>query len=147
MSKGFLQKAKREICTNPGQSAQQIARKLLESGEVDSMAQNPEMSLVATLSKHYGDIGVKRSKIDGLFRYFPSNDSNNHIALPNYNVPGQAPVEAPADEITITVPSGADYAKFADALVTLGHCQNLNDAFLLMLSEGKESIRRSKRPS
>ena len=140
MSKGFLQRARQEIYANPGQSAQQIARKLLASGEVESMAQNPEMSLVATLSKHYRDIDVTRRKIDGSFRYFPSD---SYHPLSDVSVPRQASVDVSADQITITSSVEGDYTEFADALVLTGRCKSRNEAFLLMLGEGKEAIKRS----
>ena len=138
MSKGFLRRAKQEIFSNPGQSAQEIARKLLDSGEAESRAQNPELSLVATLSKHYMDIEVVRRKIDGLYRYFPAHDyfpsadSNSFEPLPPKGVP---------DITDTSLLVETEDTEFADALVITGRCKTREDALRLMLSKGREAIR------
>ena len=165
MSKGFLKRAKQEIYAHPGQSGQTIARKLLKSGEVESRAQNPEMSLVATLTKHYGDIEVKRRKVDGLYRYYPNTYSFPSV---NNSLSGEAAAvetfgdevaeatssngvlrrqgeaaEGLSDKIVITGVGVKGYCRFAQALVETGRCKSLDEAFALMLSQGREAIKRS----
>ena len=164
MSKGFLKRAKQEIYAHPGQSGQTIARKLLKSGEVESRAQNPEMSLVATLTKHYEDIEVKRRKVDGLYRYYPNTYSfpfNNSLSGEAATVEtlgdeaaeatssngglrrqGEA-TEGPSDKIVITGVGVEGHCRFAQALVETGRCKSLDEAFALMLSQGREAIKRS----
>ena len=142
-SRGFLQQAKQEIFSQPGQTAKQIVRKVLASGKVGSQAVDPENSFSATLSKHYQDIGVTRKKIDGAFRYFPLD------GLPVDEPPAskvdsfQSPIALNENIVTITLPEGEDHLKFADALVTTGLCQTRNEALLLLMSKGIESIKRS----
>ena len=143
-TRGFLQQAKQEIFSQPGQTAQQIVRKVLASGKVGSQAVDPENSFSATLSKHYQDIGATRKKIDGRsFRYFPLDglpvDEPTASKVDSF----QAPIALNENIVTITLPEGEDHLKFADALVTTGLCQTRNEALILLMSKGIESIKRS----
>ena len=132
--RGFLQEARKEISNNPGQTAQEIASQLLSDGRATSAAQNPEMSLVATLSKHYKDISVVRSREKGRFRYYPSSYSRTKV-ISSPEVVGSP---APEDSVTLELPTHSRDA--ADALVTLGKFGSQEEALVWLISKGVESL-------
>ena len=74
-SHGFLEEAVKEIAARPGQSAGEIARRLLDDGRAGSTALNPIGSLVATLHKHHAVKSVRREWRDGQYRYQPVFDA------------------------------------------------------------------------
>ena len=97
-SRGFLDAARRLIAKHPGLTANEIVTRLLDSGEVESYAQNPVISLTATLQKHYMDIGVERRKEGGIFRFYHSGFT---VFLDSEEIPSYA--QNPGRSLTATL--------------------------------------------
>ena len=133
--RGFLQEARKEINANPGQTAQEIVKRLLEDGRAKSAALNPEMSLAATLSKHYKDISVTRIRDQGLYRYYPSFYSPAKIA----SLPEATGSPSPQNSVKLELPTHCKEA--ADALVTLGKFGSQKEALVWLISKGVESLK------
>ena len=133
--RGFLQEARKEINANPGQTAPVIVKRLLEDGRAKSAALNPEMSLAATLSKHYKDISVTRTRDQGVYRYYPSSYST----VKTVDLPEVTGKPSPQNSVTLELPNHCREA--ADALVTLGKFGSQKEALVWLISKGVESLR------
>jgi len=135
--RGFSSKARPYIEGHPGMTAQQIVRSLLASGEVQSAAENPEGSLVATLHKHHREIGVERRRDGGVYRYFPMG-----------NGPGSGGPVRPvslssdsSDDVVVTVRLRRPVADVADVLVASGKCRTRGEAVGWLIEKGITSAR------
>lgn len=124
-ARGFLEWAEDYIGSNPGLTAQDIARKCLDLGIVMSTAQNPEASLVATLHKHYTDRNIFRRKEFGAYRFYPSDTE-----IP---IPDSMPVKASSDRIT---PDQLQrLISLADDLVDVGKFESQADALVWLIQK------------
>ena len=132
---GFLEEAVKEIIARPGQTANEIAKRLLEDGRAKSMAENPIGSLVATLHKHHAAKSISREWRKGQFRYYPAGaleDSETDSLLKFGD--GEA-VEEPVGWLP------KDCLDFVDALLELSQFSNRQDAVIWLIRKGKESVR------
>lgn len=112
-SHGFLEEAVKEIRTRPGQSANEIATRLLDDGRATSTAENPIGSLVATLHKHHAGKSVRREWQAGQYRYYPQSDSKTAGT-------GESPIlgeSYPSDEFVNSLPK--DCIDYIHALLVL----------------------------
>ncbi len=136
--RGFSSKAGPYIERHPGMTAQDIVRSLLRSGEVQSAAENPEGSLVATLHKHHKAIGVERRKDGGVYRYYPQgNGAGPHGTAP---LP-QAGSDSRNEDVVVTVRLRRSVADIADVLVASGKCQTRSEAVTWLVEKGISSTR------
>ena len=133
--RGFLEEAVKEIGTRPGQTAREIAERLLADGRVASRAQDQRGSLVATLSKHYAEKSVRREWRDGQYRYYPIMGSEAGKA----DEPQPLISSSSCDALTIEL--SKDCKEFIDALVVLPQFKGRSEAALWLIRKGMESTR------
>ena len=136
--RGFSSKAGPYIARHPGLTAQDIVRSLLRSGEVQSAAENPEGSLVATLHKHHKEIGVERRRDGGVYRYYPNDDGAGLRANASL---AQAGSDSQNDDVVVTVRLRRAVADIADVLVASGKCQTRSHAVTWLIERGISSTR------
>ncbi len=132
-SHGFLAEAVKEIRSRPGQSAKEIAERLLADGRATSSARDPVASLVATLHKHHPGTSVRRQKRGGQFKFFPESESDegeDAVSMPS--------VESRVDQdLTVALPS--DCIEFIDALVILRQFTTRHEAAVWLIRKGMTS--------
>ena len=134
-SHGFLEEAVTEIYARPGQSANEIARRLLDEGRATSTAENPIGSLVATLHKHHFGKSVRREWREGQYRYYPrpepqADEANALQSLKESSVHNELEGFLPKDCL-----------EDIDALVRLPQFNSRHDVMLWLIRKGMESIR------
>lgn len=134
-SHGFLDEAAKEIRARPGQSAQEIARRLLADGRATSTAEGPVGSLVATLHKHHAGKSVRREWRAGQYRYFPESDSEAEET----GVLQPLGSSHSCEELTTGLPK--DCVEYIDALAVLPQFNNRQDVVLWLIRKGMESVR------
>ncbi len=136
--RGFSSKAGPYIEGHPGMTAQEIVRSLLRSGEVQSAAENPEGSLVATLHKHHREIGVERRRHGGVYRYYPKGNGARSDAPAH---PVKTNSDSESDEVVVTVRLRRSAADVADVLVASGKCRTRSEAVSWLIEKGISSAR------
>lgn len=104
------------------------------SGTLPSVAQNPRMSLVATLSKHYHQHGLKRQR-GASGRYMYSSQSPGQPAKP-ISLDPQA--VQPSGSCCVTLPD--DDVKRIKALVALGKYKDEHEAHLDLVKRGLRGL-------
>ena len=132
-SHGFLAEAVKEIRSRPGQSAQEIAHRLLADGRATSSAKDPVGSLVATLHKHHPGNSVRRQRRGGQFRFFPvagSEEGEEAVSTSTGN-------SIANEELTAVLPR--DCIEFIDALVLLRQFTTRRDAVAWLIRKGMAS--------
>ena len=132
---GFLPAAKSEIGRKPGQTAQEIVANVLASGEATSYAQNPNGSFVATLHKHYPDIGAVRRKEGGAYRFY-AGASDQGGAPPSSNHRLQT---ARPDDVRVTVKIPRSWVDLIDRAVDLGKYTGREEALQGLIEKGLAS--------
>lgn len=137
--KGFLREAVLEIQRQPGLTAQQIVGRLLRSGRVQSAAQNPEGSLVATLHKHHRDHGVERRRNGGTYRFYPSNGGTG--LSPTVPTEVQRNSGSGDGDILVTLRLPRRVADILDVLVAAGTCRTRDEAANWLIEKGISSAR------
>ena len=133
--RGFLEEAVKEIGSRPGQTAREIAERLLAEGRVASRAQDQRGSLVATLAKHYAEKSVRRELRDGQYRYYPITSSGVDEADESQPISKFASCHA----LTMELPN--DCKEFIDALVVLPQFKGRSEVALWLMRKGMESTR------
>lgn len=124
-ARGFLEWAEGYIASHPGLTAQEIALKCLDLGIMNSTAQNPEASLVATLHKHHTDKNIVRRKEFGAYRFYPDNAGGG--------THDPAPVDPSADRIT---PGQLQrLISLSDDLVDVGKFNTQTDALVWLIQK------------
>ena len=132
---GFLDAARELITKRQGQTAQEIAAQLLDSGKATSYAQNPIGSFVATLHKHYPDIGAVRRKEGGAYRFYPGVWDQDG-ALPNNNHRVQS---SGADDVRMSVNVRRSWVDLIDRAVDLGKYTGREEALQALIEKGLAS--------
>ncbi len=155
-SRGFSASAQKLIIQQPGLTAKEIVTRLLTSGEATSYAQNPVGSLIATLQKHYTDIGVDRRREGGIYRFYPNSITNaeDHSGSNQPSQPLSTVVSAPpqpprppstdnqpgqpsgTDEIEVTVRLSRVIVDIIDNAVASGRYKQRNEAIQRLLQRG-----------
>ena len=133
-SHGFLEEAAKEIRTRPGQSANEIAKRLLADGRATSTARDPVASLVATLHKHHAAKSVRRERRAGQYRYFPGSDPESGETSASSQ---PLRVSHSCDGLIADLPQ--DYIRFIDALLVLPQFTSRRDVILWLIRKGMES--------
>ena len=134
-SHGFLEEAVKEIRARPGQSATEIARRLLDGGRATSTAENPIGSLVATLHKHHTGKSVRREWQAGQYRYYPEPE----LKTAGTGTSWILNEEDSCDEFVNGLPK--DCNEYIDALLVLPQFNNRRDVMLWLMRKGMESVR------
>ena len=132
---GFLEEAVREIWARPGQSANEIAKRLLDDGRATSTAESPVGSLVATLHKHHAGKSVRREWRAGQFRYYPEDESEGEEAATVQHFGNLSS----CDELTLELPK--DCAEYIDALAVLPQFNSRREVVQWLIRKGMESVR------
>ena len=134
-SHGFLEEAVKEIRIRPGQSATEIAERLLADRRATSTAENPVGALMATLHKHHAGKSVRREWQAGQYRYFPELDPE----ADETSAPQPADNSYSGDALATGLPK--DCSEYIDALVVLPQFNNRRDVVLWLIRKGMESVR------
>ena len=134
-SHGFLEEAVKEITARPGQTANEIARRLLDDGRATSTAENPTGSLVATLHKHHAGKTVTREWQAGQYRYYPEP----RPATAGINESEKTSNSYPSDDYAKWLPN--DCIAYIDALAVLPQFNSRHDVVLWLIRKGMESVR------
>ena len=135
-SRGFLAEAVKEIAMRPGQSATEIAKRLLSEGRATSMAKNPVGSLVATLHKYYAETrALQRRWENGQYRYYPRSETGEADPHP----PQPERKSSSDDALLLQLPK--DCREYISALVVLPQFDTSLDAIVLLLRNGMKSTR------
>ena len=132
---GFLEEAVKEIIAHPGQTANEIARRLLQDGRANSTAHNQIGSLMATLHKHHAGKSVRREWREGQYRYYPTPDSEEKETNP----PQPLGDLQRSDQFAEWLPE--DCLEFVDALQMLPQFINRKDVLIWLIRKGMESVR------
>jgi len=135
---GFSREAGTYIERHPGKTAQDIVRSLLQSGSVQSAADNPEGSLVATLHKHHKQIGVERRWDSGVYRYYPKNGQSPPLPPPPKISVDDQPE---GDKVLVKLWLPQAVTDVADTLVASGVCENRGEAVSWLIGRGISAIR------
>lgn len=134
-SHGFLEEAVKEIAMRPGQSATDIAKRLLADGRATSMAKNPVGSLLATLHKYHSEKPVLRRWEAGEYRYYPDSESEEAESHP----PQPAAGSCLSDAFLLGLPK--DCLEYVNALAILPQFSTSRDAVIWLLRKGMQSTR------
>ena len=134
-SHGFLEEAVKEIRARPGQSANEIARRLLDDGRATSTAENPIGSLVATLHKHQAGKSVRREWQAGQYRYYAESESKS-VGTNGARILGESRSCDEFFDIFLK-----DCIEYIDTLVVLQQFKNRRDVILWLIRKGMESVR------
>ena len=136
-SHGFLEEAVKEIVARPGQSAGEIANRLLDDGRATSMALNPIGSLVATLHKHHAVKSVRREWRAGEYRYYPVFDKEPAQTNASQRLNGSYRQE----DFTEMLPN--DCVEFIEALAVMPQFNDRWEVLIWLIRKGIESGRLS----
>ena len=127
-SRGFLQWAEGYIRSNPGLSAQDIAKAYLSLNGVSSGAQDPPASLVATLHKNHSDQGrsIVRRRESGAYLFYPANPVDEFA-----DSSGPGADEQPSPRITSVQLD--KYVRLADDLAAVGKFKSQREALVWLI--------------
>jgi len=134
-SHGFLEEAVKEIAMRPGQSATDIAKRLLADGRATSMAKNPVGSLLATLHKYHAEKPVRRKWEAGEYRYYPESEPDEAAPHP----PQPEGKSSSGDALLLDLPK--DCLEYVNALAVLPQFNTSLDAIVWLLRKGMQSTR------
>lgn len=135
-SRGFLEEALKEIVMRPGQSATEIAKRLLSEGRATSVAKNPVGSLVATLHKYHAERHVLERRWErGQYRYYPKSETDEADPQP----PEPERKSSSDDALLLQLPK--DCLEYVNALAVLPQFNTSLDAIVWLLRKGMQSTR------
>jgi|SRR5438132_4461414 len=136
--RGFSQAAKTYVEQHPGKTAQEVVRYLLGSGAVQSAAQEPEGSLVATLHKHHVQLGLERRYDNGIYKFYPKN---GQIPAPPTSPRPAVSSEPEGEKVLVTLWLSQDATIAADTLVASGTCKDRSEAVSWLVNKAISVIR------
>src|SRR3989442_14312930 len=136
--RGFSQAAKTYVEQHPGKTAQEVVRYLLGTGAVQSAAQEPEGSLVATLHKHHVQVGLERRYDKGIYRYYATNGQGPPPLAPPKAL---GSVELESDKVLVTIWLSQAATIAAETLVASGICKDRSAAVSWLVNRAVSAIR------